>query len=214
MVELRPGVYDSYLINFDFMLFGFNPTQYLHGIANPVLTEFLQILYAIFYLMPVIYGLELYLWQRYDEFKYATFVIFFGFYLSFFGYLILPSIGPRFTLHNFANLNNELPGLFFTNFLRELINLGESIPAGTVNPELVAQRDAFPSGHTIIMIIITYLSHKIKSKSFYFYLPYTALLIFTTVYMRYHYVVDLMGGAVIAVFTIWITNFIYKKRSV
>jgi len=184
----------------------------LFGISNPVLTECLQLVYDFFYVMPVIYAMELYLWHRFEELKYATFVILFGFYLSLIGYLILPAIGPRFTLHDFHTLNQEMPGVFLTNILRDIINFGESIPKGISNPEVVAQRDAFPSGHTIIILLITYLSHKIRSKSFYFYLPYSILMMFSTIYMRYHYVIDLIAGFLIAAFTVYIANLIYKRK--
>ena len=210
MINLKPVFYDDILIQIDKAVFGVNPTQFLFGFANPFVTEFLQIIYIIFYLMPAIFGLELFLWKRYDEYKYCTFLIFFGFYLSFIGYMILPAIGPRFTLHIFHNLENDLPGIFMTDFLRAIINFGESIPKDMLNPEKVAQRDAFPSGHTEIMVIITYVSRKFKSKSFYFYLPYTILLIASTIYLRYHYVVDVVAGIIFAIITIVTANWIYS----
>ncbi len=213
MIILTPVLNDTILINIDRKIFGLDPTVYLFRFSNPLLTEFLQIIYILFYLMPVIYALELYLWKRYDELKYATFLILTGFYLSFFGYLILPAIGPRFTLHSFSELNNELPGLFLTNTLRDIINFGESIyPPDIKNPEVVAQRDAFPSGHTIIITLITYCSFRLKSKSFRFYLPYSMLMIFSTVYLRYHYVIDLIAGIGISVLTIIPGEFFFRHK--
>jgi len=213
MMVLTPVLNDSILINIDRIIFSSDPTVFLFQFSNPVLTEFLQIVYILFYLMPVIYALELYIWRRYEELKYASFLVLTGFYLSFFGYLILPAIGPRFTLHNFGNLNNELPGLSLTNTLRDIINFGESIYPGDIkNPELIAQRDAFPSGHTIIITLITYCSYRLKSKSFRFYLPYSLLMIFSTVYLRYHYVIDLIAGIGISAITIILGEYFYKEK--
>lgn len=213
MIVLTPVLNDSLLISIDRIIFGTDPTVFLSAYTNPYITEFLQIIYILFYLMPVFYAMELYLWKRYDEFKYATFLVLTGFYLSFFGYLILPAIGPRFTLHSFENLNNEIPGLFITNILRDIINIGESIYPGDIrNPELVAQRDAFPSGHTIVISLITYCSFRLKSKSFRFYLPYSLLMIFSTVYLRYHYVIDLIAGIGISAITILLGEIIYKNK--
>ncbi len=84
--------------------------------------------------------------------------------MSYLGYFIWPGIGPRFTLHNFETINQDLPGLFLTNFLREIVNSGESIPAGTSNPAEVVQRDIFPSGHTMITLIVMYLSFRLKEQ--------------------------------------------------
>jgi membrane-associated phospholipid phosphatase len=104
----------------------------------------------------------------------------------------------------------ELPGLYLTNFLREIVNAGESIPAGTPNPALVVQRDAFPSGHTQMTLLVMYLSIKFKSRSRYFFIPNGTLLIFATVYLRYHYVVDLIAGAIFMVLTLWLGKHLFK----
>ncbi|MBK8983129.1 MAG: phosphatase PAP2 family protein [Ignavibacteria bacterium] len=212
MIGFDTRLYDPELIRIDNWMFGVNPTEFLSAYSYPFLVELLQIVYGLFYLMPVIYAMELYIWHRYEELKYAIFVVFLGFYLSFLGYIVVPAIGPRFTLHDFSNMNFELPGIFFAEIIRGIIDFGESIPKNVNNPEMYAQRDAFPSGHTIIIILITYLSHKIKSNSFYFYLPFSVLMIFSTVYLRYHYVIDLIGGIPFVLVTIFIANKLYRGK--
>jgi len=212
MYNIEKVIYDNILIYLDYKIFGFNPTEAVFGLSNPVLTEILQIIYILFYIMPLIFGIEIFLKKRYNDFKYLMFVLFLGFYLSFFGYLILPAIGPRFTLHDFHLLNNDLPGVFLTNVLRDIINFGESIPKYVPDPEEFAQRDAFPSGHSIIILLIVYLSRKFKCKSFRFYLPYAALMLFSTIYLRYHYVVDVIAGFIIAILTVLMSELIYKTK--
>lgn len=214
MVYSSPVLYDSYLVNFDRALFGGDPTNISNYFNHPLFTEFIQIIYSIFYLMPIIFAMELYLWHRYEELKYAMFVIFVGFYLSFLGYLLLPAIGPRFTIHTFSSIDTELPGLFFAKLLRQFIDFGESIPAGVTNPEKFAQRDAFPSGHTIMIVLIAYLSRKMRSNTFYFYLPYACLMIFSTVYLRYHYVADILGAIPFILATIFIAHLAYKRKNI
>lgn len=212
MINLNHGLYDSYLIRIDQWIFGQNPTDYLSRFLNPYGVEFFQIVYGLFYVMPVIYALELYLWHRYDELKFAIFVVLLGFYLSFIGYVIFPAVGPRFTLHDFHLTDAELPGIYFAEKIRSFINFVESIPQNVSNPQDYAQRDAFPSGHTIIILLITYLSHKIRSNSFYFYLPYSILMLFSTIYLRYHYFIDLAGGIPIVLITIYTANKLYGNK--
>lgn len=207
---IRGVIFDDLLIKADRFIFGFDPTVALYKIANPFLTELLQIVYATFFFLPVILGINLIYNNKEKEFNYSAFLIVYGFFLSYIGYIILPAIGPRFTLHNFEATNSELPGLFLTNFLREIVNSGESIPFGTPNPALVVQRDAFPSGHTEITLIVMYLSVRFKSSTKYFLIPNGTLLIFATVYLRYHYVVDLIGGTVFMIFTIWSGKYLYN----
>ncbi|MBU2493684.1 MAG: phosphatase PAP2 family protein [Bacteroidetes bacterium] len=211
MVEpMRGVIYDDILIKADRLIFGFDPTVELFKIANPFLTELLQIVYATFFFLPIILGVDLMIRNKDRQFCYMTFIIVLGFFLSYIGYIIFPAIGPRFTLHDFDLTNIELPGIFLTNYLREIVNAGESIPAGTLNPAQVVQRDAFPSGHTQMTLLVMYLSFKFNSGTKYFFLINGSLLIFATVYLRYHYVVDLIGGTVFMIITLWGGLFLYN----
>jgi len=208
---IGPPALDNYLIRLDYKIFGLNPTQWAYQFQNPYLTEFLQVIYFFYYLMIIIYGLELYLWKRYREFKFAIFVIFTGFYLSYILYMIFPAVGPRFYLHDFYSIKTQLPGIFLTDFIRAFLDFGESIPSNVVpNPGDFAQSDAMPSAHTTLALIIAYLSWKIKSKSFLFYMPYFVLMIIATIYLRYHYVVDIIAGVFLAIITILIGEYLLK----
>ena len=202
--------HDVMFIAIDRWLFGTNPTHFLQQISNPVLTEILQIVYGMFYLLPILLGLFLLKKRRYVAMDFSVFIVIYGFYLSYLGYFIWPGIGPRFTLHNFETINQDLPGLFLTNFLRDLTNSGESIPRGTPNPAEIVQRDIFPSGHTMITLIVMYLSYRLKSRSRFFFIPIGALLIFSTVYLWYHYVIDLIGGLLFMIFAIWSGKMIFN----
>jgi membrane-associated phospholipid phosphatase len=207
---IRHQDYDTLFIQIDRFIFGADPTMFLYKIANPFLTELLQVIYGMYYLLPLILALVLLRKKRYFACDFAVFSIIYGFYLSYLGYFALPGIGPRFTLHNFANINTELPGIWLTKYLRDFTNIGEAIPDGTLNPAAVVQRDVFPSGHTMITLIVIYLSIKLKSRSRYWLVPMGSLLIFATVYLRYHYVVDLIGGFLFAVFSLWSGKLIFN----
>jgi membrane-associated phospholipid phosphatase len=208
--SLKPVDYDPLFIKWDYMLFGVNPTQWIHQFANPYLTEFLQLVYAYYYPMIVVFGIELYLWHRYKEFKYTIFILFFSFFFSYLLYMLFPANGPRFHLHEFYSITNELPGVFLTEPIRSFLNFGESIPPNVANPDFYVQRDAMPSLHTITAFLIMWLSWKFRSKSFYFYLPYFICMVIATVYLRYHYVVDIFGGLLVCGFTVTIGRLVYR----
>lgn len=200
---IRVQDYDYLFIEIDRWIFGSDPTHFLYQFSSPLLTEILQIVYGLFYLLPIILGLSLLRKDRYVALDFALFSVIYGFYLSYLGYFLLPGIGPRFTLHDFNTINQTLPGLYFTNYLREMTNSAEGIPAGTLNPAAVVQRDVFPSGHTMITLIVMYLSVRLRSRSRYFFIPIGSLLIFSTVYLWYHYVIDLIGGLVFMIISLW-----------
>jgi hypothetical protein len=200
---IHPVDYDGLFIAVDRWLFGVNPTQWIMQFVNPVLTEIFQIAYFSYYILFILLGVELYRRNTIKDFDHGAFLIVYGFYLSYLGYFFLPAIGPRFTLHNFYTINEELPGLFFTSWMRDFINAGESISFSMANAAELVQRDVFPSGHTQLTLIVVYLSYKYKLQTRWIITVITVLLIVGTIYLRYHYVIDLFGGAVFFLFTIW-----------
>jgi membrane-associated phospholipid phosphatase len=204
--RINPTDYDYIFIAVDHWMFGVNPTQWLYQFSHPLITEILQSAYFSYYLIFILVGVEIYRRYPIDKFDHAAFLIVYGFYLSYLGYFLLPAVGPRFTLHNFATLDQDLPGIFFTHIFREIINAGESISTMQTHPVDVVQRDAFPSGHTQLTLVCTYLAFHYRLRSRWFISILAALLIFGTVYLRYHYVVDLIGGAFFFWLTIWTGN--------
>ena len=190
--------YDDVLILIDKWLFGVNPTEWIAQFANPFITEILQIAYTSFYFLFLIVGYEFYKRKQIDLFLYFMFTIIYGFFLSYCGYFFLPAVGPRFTLHDFPLLDSELPGVFLTSYFRWFVNTGGSVPLGVPNDIAItgAQRDVFPSGHTMMTLVLVYLSAHFQVKSRYFIFTIGTLLIIATVYQRYHYVVDLVAGAI------------------
>jgi membrane-associated phospholipid phosphatase len=74
----------------------------------------------------------------------------------------------------------------------------------------VTQRDVFPSGHTMMTIVLTHLSARYRLKTRYMMYVVGSLLIIATVYHRYHYVVDLAGGLLFAAVCILTAEPLYR----
>ncbi len=201
---VNPGLYDDVLIQWDFALFGVHPTHWLAQFAHPLLTEYLQWAYMSFFFLPILHGIELALRKREATLQEFTYTIVFGFYVSYLLYFFMPAIGPRFTLHDFGLLDQELPGVWLTSALREFVNAGGNIPAGTPNPAAVVNRDCMPSGHTMMTLMNIVLAFRYRSYLRYFFLVVGSSLIVATVYLRYHYVVDVLAGIGCALVTLWI----------
>lgn len=207
---INPHDLDYLLIRMDRMIFGTDPTAVLDRIATPGLTEFLQICYASFYFLWVILGVDLLRSGNRKGFLFFFFALMYGFYLSYAGYLLVPAIGPRFTLYDFAKLDQQLPGLYLTPILRHIINSGESI-TNVAKAATLAQRDCFPSGHTEMTVITIAMAMKYRAKSAMVIIPLGTGLIFATVYMRYHYGVDVIAGALFSVFVLTTASWLEAK---
>lgn len=202
--------FDQYLIDIDNFIFGTQPAFLLEPIINPILTEYLQISYFLFFFMPIIHLIELAKHSNKDDFNRLTRNIIFGFYFSYLLYLFIPAIGPRFTVFDFNSINLELPGLFISEYLREIINVGGGIPLNSLNPMADVNRDCMPSGHTMMTVINMYLAYKFQSKLRYFYYIIGFSLIFATIYLRYHYFIDIIAGLLFAFISINLENKFHK----
>lgn len=195
---INPEDIDPILIRFDYMLFQGHPTVMLEKIMSPLLTDVLQLAYSTYYFIPVIFGVTLLRNNQRREFDRTLFLILFCFYLSYLGYILMPAIGPRFTINHLQT--TELRGLFFAEPIQNLLNQLEGI-----------KRDAFPSGHTAIALVVLYLAYRFKRGLFWVFLPVVTALIFSTVYCRYHYVVDVIGGFGLALLSIFFGEMIYDR---
>jgi len=56
------------------------------------------------------------------------------------------------------------------------------------------KRDCMPSGHTQIVLMVLFLAYRYEKFLFYLFVPIISGLILSTVYLRYHYVIDLLVG--------------------
>jgi membrane-associated phospholipid phosphatase len=63
--------------------------------------------------------------------------------------------------------------------------------------------DCFPSGHTEMTIIAWWTTRRISTRLSTVYLVYTVLILLATVYLRYHYTVDLVAGILVAALVLY-----------
>jgi membrane-associated phospholipid phosphatase len=178
--SLRPDV-DALLMKIDLALFDVHPTIWLERFFVPWLTDFLALAYASYYFIPVVLIVILYFWGKEEEFSVTICTLLLGYYLSFIGYITMPTIGPRFTLESVQNI--PLEGGGFAGSLIHILNAIE----GT-------KMDCFPSGHTQMTLISLWFAFTYRRPLFWIYLPISIALIFSTVYLRYHYVIDVLAG--------------------
>ena len=214
---INPKLFDDILIEWDHYIFGFNPTDAMEQLYHPLLTEYVQFSYMTFFLAPLVHCIEMYINKRFNEFNSVARLITFAFFFSYLLYYFMPAVGPRFTLYEFENLNSEIPGLWLADFFRYIINSGGGITDNSVPAALLVNRDCMPSGHTMMTLANLYLAWKHRSKLRFIFYIIGFSLIFSTVYLRYHYVVDLIAGAFFAAVAIYlepkINRLINRKNS-
>jgi membrane-associated phospholipid phosphatase len=197
--KINPQDLDYLLIRLDFTIFRTYPTIELEKIMSPLLTDILQISYSTYYFLPVTLGAVLKIRKKQVEFEKSLFLILLCFYLSYVGYILFPALGPRYAMEHLHEA--ELTGFLFSESIQKALNMLEGI-----------KRDAFPSGHTAIALTVLYLAYLYERKLFMVFLLPVMLLIFATVYCRYHYAVDVLCGIILTVVTIAAGKLYYKPK--
>jgi membrane-associated phospholipid phosphatase len=197
MPSLRHTEADAELARLDYRVWGVNPTVWLERIYTPVLTEYLQIVYTLF--VPAVLLIAFLLWRRgrYGDFRYYAFLIALGFLVSYVGYVLVPARGPRFFFRNLQT--GDLRGLWVTRALQLTLDRLES-----------KAWDCFPSGHTELTILAWWGSRLISQRLFWIYFAYTLSIISATVYLRYHYTIDLLAGAAVGCLLVLLAPPLYR----
>jgi len=195
---VRQRNYDQWLANLDYAVWHANPTVWLERIQSPVATEYLQIVYTLF--VPAVLLVAFLFWRqgKYAEFRYYAFLVTLGFLVTYAGYVTVPARGPRFQLAHLQHI--PLTGLWFFDTMQNGLDRLESIAY-----------DCFPSGHTELTILAWWSSRYLRNSLFWPYFAYTSSIIFATVYLRYHYTIDVLAGAAVAAILLVATPSLYRK---
>lgn len=176
------GWRDAKLMAFDHWLTGVNPSLWLERFAHPALNEFMHFAYFTYFLYLLLLGGILYRqrdWQSYwSVMSYSAI----GYGLGYVIAVIFPVESPWFTLAGMWH--EELAGGPFT----ALINVIEK--CGRVHGA------AFPSQHVAGAIAALWGAWRHRRGLFWVFLPIVACMCVSTVYVRNHYVADVLGGMV------------------
>ena len=170
---------DSMLLSFDESLFGHTPAIFCERIATPRLTDLMSLCYVIYHLYLFLAVFHAALLANAASRRLAAY-LFTGFAFGFIGYLLVPAIGPA----------AAYPQLFTTPLHGGLISrlVSEVVEKGT------SAYDCFPSLHVMITCVL--LDHdwrEFRPRFWIMLLPSIGLMI-STVYLRYHYGVDVLAA--------------------
>jgi membrane-associated phospholipid phosphatase len=184
---IRPDTVDSTLARADAAIFGVQPTLWLQRIQFPLLDDYMALAYMTYFLFPPLLAGWLYLRGHVTEFKEFQLGMVVAFYVGFLGYIAVPAVGPQLILRDQYTV--PLKGWLFYYRIKQVVLRLQDFP-----------RDCFPSMHTAISSVTLYFTWRHRRT-----LPWrrlilppviilTASLWFSTVYLRYHWFVDVVAG--------------------
>ena len=197
IVAANPHSRDSLLIAIDRALFGGDPTVWLERYLSPLLTDLLFLAYLTYYFIAIALGAIL--WSRNPETaRRFIFTLTVAYLISYAGYFLVPALGPR------ASLANQHKQALATTAISRTVSV-------TLDELEHTKFDVFPSGHTMIAVVVLVVSFQRARDAFWWLLPIALLLIFSTVYCRYHYVVDVIAGLVLGLAAVPLGDRLYDR---
>jgi len=212
--------YDYLIAGLEQSIFGFQPALvFSQHFPQLWFSEILNMGYFAYY--PLIIGTCIYFYVKDKKyFEFFFFSILFSFFCYYLIFILFPTAGPQYyyqaigTDQVHSGVFQQI-GLYF-NEHQSLINTADSrgfFAQMVQNTQQVGERPtaAFPSSHvgisTLIMILV-FQKRQFKLSAFLF--PIYLALVFATVYIQAHYVIDVLVGFVSSFTFFFLGSLVYK----
>jgi membrane-associated phospholipid phosphatase len=175
------------LARWDAALFGgTQPTVWAEQFIHPVATDFFTVCYWLFYVCGPLLGL--FLWVKGDRraFRYTMVSVVFCLYIGYVGYFAFPAAPPRLWMPEAYSI--PLQG-------NTILDLTRSATAAVP----LTAKGAFPSLHCAVALLALLLAWRHLRWFFWAQLPFAVGLVLGTVYLRHHWVVDILSGFLVTI---------------
>jgi membrane-associated phospholipid phosphatase len=191
---------DPWLLQADHVLFGFQPAEaFPVAMAQSWFSEFMHLSYLSYHVMVGGVGLWLSL-RDVPAFRHFVTVISLMFYACYASYLFVPAVGPRVLFTDTAERAQ-----FVAQYGREPRTAPEANGRRWCQQAfLFVERHAeipgaaFPSSHVAVAAATVWFSWRYVRRIRWLHLFFGFTILFSTVYTRAHYAVDVIGGLVAA----------------
>jgi membrane-associated phospholipid phosphatase len=187
---VAPADKDPLLLRLDTSLFGGTASVWLDPFVRGWLTSLMSVAYFLHLVLPPVIGL---LWYHRDLRVFRQFllsVLIVGIIGSQ-GYMLVPAIGP---------------GLAFPSLYHHLLTGDVYANITGLMDTARAPRDVFPSLHVGISTIVLWFAWRRGKWVFAIALPLVVANWISTLYLRYHYLIDVIAGWLVAIAAIWLAG--------
>ncbi len=201
-----PVFFDRAFLTIENAIFPVHPTIWLQQFDNPFLVEWMMFGYVFYLLLIPITASWLYFRNKKAESNHLVLSLMITFFLCYIGFILLPVEGPRFAI------KDQYSVIFHGYLFKSLADL--------IERNAMLHGGCFPSAHCAAATVMLLLSFKYDKKLFYWICPIIITLYISTVYGRYHYPLDVIGGMITAVIgirlsyplTAWWTNLVNQAN--
>lgn len=195
---ISPIDQDEALLFYDNLLFGStHVTLLFQPFVSKLLTEWFSFAYLSFFFYLPILGVYLFFTDKIKEWSLLVLTISITLFSGYILYLFFPALGPGVYLQPLYTV--DLHGLIITPTTSSIVNT-QGFARGT-----------FPSLHMACSVVYLYFAYKNSRILFVIFLPFIVSLWISTLYLRHHYVIDLIAGLFLAIICIYLAYKIDRK---
>lgn len=186
----NPADVQHWLIQIDQWMFGVQPCVWAERFIHPTLTDIFIAAYANYFVLNICVAVVLYFQKRYQEFRYTLVTTIICYYIGYFLFIIFPAAPPRIVLKPYFTVSLH-------GHILEPIKHAIEVSAQD-------SRGAFPSLHCAVSFVSMFFGWRYLRWMFWVMVPMVIMLVVSTIYLRHHYVIDLIAGLGLAFFAFWI----------
>lgn len=189
-LAIEPHDRDGALLAIDRRILGETPSVWMQSWASGQLTNVLAFCYFMHLVLPPIVAA---LWYRRDVRVFREFLlsILVAGIIGSIGYLLVPAIGP---------------GLAYPQLFTRTLNGSLYHPLIDAIDRVRAPRDVFPSLHVAVSGLVLWYGARRGKLAFVILLPLVIGNWVSTMYLRYHYAVDVVAGALLVPLSVFVTQ--------
>jgi len=190
--------FDLALYQFDLAVFGTEPALAWDKHVRPATTEWFSFFYFSYYVVLLAFIAPfVFLARARGLVQEFAFGLLFVFCIGQTVYMLVPGYGPHTLLA--SRFQHPLEGPFWWKLVAGAVNSGN------------ARADIFPSLHTAAPVFLTLFSFRHRQLPvFRFSWPVTALftsqIVIATMFLRWHYAIDIVAGLGLAVLARWVAQ--------
>jgi hypothetical protein len=189
--KIHPERMDAWLQRIDQLGIGTNLSLRLQPLVHPALTEFFSFCYILFF--PYLaFSIITYFCGGVELLKKFIIGLFTIYGIGFLGYSIIPAAGPYLAMA--GQFTVPLTGWWITKW-------NAAIVAGGSNGV-----DVFPSLHCALSSFLLFFDRRHHPWRFKLCLVPCVGLWLSTIYLRYHYVIDVLCWFALAAFALWLAR--------
>lgn len=196
---VNPGWEDAKLIAFDHWLTGAHPSVWLEQFATPARNDFFQLAYLTYFVYLLVLGGVLYVRKDWEGYWAVMTYSAAGYAIGYVMAMLFPVESPWFAMAGWWK--GPLAGGPFTATIDFIEHLGRVRGA------------AFPSEHVAGSVAALWGAWRHRRWLFWVMLPLVAAMCASTVWGRYHYVADVLAGAVTGTLGYVLGNWLMRARN-